>query len=325
MATLITGGAGFLGLAVVRLLVANGEHRPVIFSRNPVREHLGDVADQVDILRGDLGTFSHVLHAVKQARPTAIYHLGALLSVQSEADPAAAFQTNAAGTFHVLEAARLFEVPRVIFASTGGTYGLDIADDMLRDTTLQRPQRFYGATKVFGEHLGLCYRSTYQLDFRGLRYPPIIGPGVRTPGIAQYTSWVIEACAKGHPFTIWVTPDTRVPVMYIKDAARATVQLAAAPLEQIKTVTYLIDGRKPTPSAQDLAEAVQAKLPEAQITFRPDRDIQPMLDRLLPIDDRNARQEWGWEPTYTLERMVEDFLEELRTHPERYAGSRNAL
>ena len=320
MATLITGGAGFIGLAVVRLLLEQGEQRPVIFSRNPLREHLGDVADQVDIIRGDLGTFSHVLHAVKQARPQEIYHLGALLSVQSEADPAAAFQTNAAGTFHVLEAARLFEVPRVIFASTGGTYGLDMADDMIRDTTLQRPQLFYGATKVFGEHMGLWYRRKYQLDFRGLRYPPIIGPGVRTPGIAQYTSWVIEACAKGQPFTIWVQPDTRVPVMYIKDAARATVQLAAAPVEQIKTVTYVIDGQKPTPSAQDLAEAVWAKLPEAQITFCPDLDIQRMLDRFLPLDDRNARQEWGWEPTYTLERMVEDVLEEVRTHPQRYSA-----
>jgi threonine 3-dehydrogenase len=320
MATLITGGAGFIGLEVVRLLVENGESRPVIFSRNPVREHLGDLADRVDIIRGDLGNFSHVLHAVKQARPQEIYHLGAMLSVPSEADPAAAFQTNAAGTFYVLEAARLFEVPRVIFASTGATYGLDIADDMIRDTTIQRPQLFYGATKVFGEHMGLFYRRKYQLDFRGLRYPSIIGPGVRTPGVAQYTSWVIEECAKGKPFTIWVTPETRVPVMYIKDAARATVQLAAAPWEQIKTVTYLIDGQKPTPSAQDLADAVRAKLPEAQITFRPDLEIQRVLDRVLPLDDRNARQEWGWEPTYTLERMVEDFLGELRTHPRRYSA-----
>ena len=319
MATLITGGAGFIGLEVVRLLIENGEKRPVIFSRNPVRDHLGDLADQVEIIRGDLGNFSHVLHAVKQARPEVIYHLGAMLSVPSEADPAAAFQTNAAGTFHVLEAARLFEVPRVIFASSMATYGLDIDDEMLRDTTIQRPQLFYGATKVFGEHMGLFYRRKYQLDFRGLRYPSIIGPGVRTPGVVQYTSWVIEECAKGNPFTIWVKPETRIPVMYIKDAARATVQLATVPLEQIKTVTYLIDGKKPTPSAQGLADAVRAKLPAAQITFRPDLEIQRIIDSVLLFDDRNARQEWGWEPTYTLERMVEDFLRELRTHPQRYA------
>ena len=76
MATLITGGAGFIGLEVVRLLIEKGEKRPVIFSRNPVREHLGDLADQVDIIRGDLGNFSHVLHAVKQARPEVILPSG---------------------------------------------------------------------------------------------------------------------------------------------------------------------------------------------------------------------------------------------------------
>jgi threonine 3-dehydrogenase len=319
MATLITGGAGFIGLEVVRLLVENGEERPVIFSRNPDRERLGDLAEQVEVIRGDLGNFSHVLHAVKQAQPEVIYPMGAMLSVPCEADPAAAFQTNAAGTFHVLEAARLFEVPRVTFASSVGVYGLDIADETIRDTTIQRPQLFYGATKVFGEHMGLFYRRKYALDFRGLRYPSIIGPGVRSPGAAQYTSWVIEECAKGNPFTIWVKPDTRLPVMSIKDAAQATVQLAAAPLEQINTVTYLVDGTKPTPSAQELADAVQAKLSEAQITFRPDPELQRIIDSVLPLDDRNARQEWGWKPAYTLERMVEDFLDALRTHAQRYA------
>ena len=128
---------------------------------------------------------------------------------------------------------------------------------------------------------------------------------------------MIEESAKGNPFVIWVRPETRAPVMYIKDAAQATVQLATAPLEQIKTVTYLIDGKKPTPSAQELADAVRAKLPGAQITFRPDLEIQRIIDNVLPLDDHNARQEWGWEPTYTLERMVGDFLNESRTHPQR--------
>jgi threonine 3-dehydrogenase len=319
MATLVTGGTGFIGVEVVRCLLDRGETRPVVFSRNPSLTRLDDVADRVEVIRGDLGNFSHVLHAVKQAKPRVIYHLGAMLSVPSEADPAAALQANAMGTFHVLEAARLFEVPQVLFSSSIGVYGLDIQDTVISDTTLQRPQLFYGATKVFGEHMGLFYKRKYGLDFRGVRYPSIIGPGVRNPGVAQYTSWVIEACAGGRPFTMWVEPDTKVPIIYIREAAQAIVQLAEAPQAHIKTVNYLVDGVKPTPSAGELAAMVQAKVPGAQVDFKPDLELQRIAHASLrPLDDSRARQEWGWTPTYDLERIVEDFLQEVRQHPQRY-------
>ena len=316
MATLITGGAGFIGLEVVRLLLSRGEKRPLVMSRNPSPKRLGDVADEVEVMRGDLGNFSHVLEAVKSARPQVIYHLGATLSIPSEADPASAMQTNAMGTFHVLEAARLFDVPQVVFASSVGTYGSDIRDDTIGDTTIQRPQLFYGMTKVFGEHMGLFYRRKHGIDFRGIRYPSIIGPGVRTPGAVQYTSWVIESCAQGRPYTIWVEPETRVPVMYIKDAALATVQLAQAPQQAITTVNYLVNGVTPTPSANELADVVRSKILGARIEFKPDAKIQRLIqESLRPLDDHRARQEWGWKPRFDLESLVDDFLLELKAHP----------
>lgn len=313
MTTLITGGAGFVGLEVVRLLLDRGESRIAVFSRNPSPQRLGDLADRVKAISGDLGNFSHVLHAVKTTRPECIYHLGAMLSVPSDADPAAALHTNAMGTFHVLEAARLFDVKQVIFSSSVGVYGYDIQDEMIGDTTLQRPQLFYGATKVFGEHMGLFYKRKYGLDFRGIRYPSVIGPGVSTPGAVQYTSWVIEECARGNPFTIWVEPETRMPVMYIREAAEATIQLAQAPPERIETINYIVDGRKPTPSAGELAQTVRAQIPDAQIDFKPDPQIQPLLDEMCrPLDDSRARQEWDWQPRYDLERMVTEFLQRLK-------------
>ena len=320
MTTLITGGAGFIGLEVVRLLLSRGEKRPLVMSRNPSPKRLGDVADEVEVMRGDLGNFSHVLEAVKTARPRVIYHLGATLSVPSEADPASAMQTNAMGTFHVLEAARLFDVPQVVFASSVGTYGIDIRGDTIDDATIQRPQLFYGMTKVFGEHMGLFYRRKHGIDFRGIRYPSIIGPGVRTPGAVQYTSWVIESCAQGRPYTIWVEPETRVSVMYIKDAALATVQLAQAPRQAIITVNYLVNGVTPTPSAAELADVVRSRIAGARIEFKPDEDIQRLIrDSLRPLDDHKARQEWGWKPGYGLEGLVDDFLQELAAHPHRYS------
>jgi threonine 3-dehydrogenase len=135
----------------------------------------------------------------------------------------------------------------------------------------------------------------------------------------QYTSWVIEECAKGNPFTVYVKPETRCPVMYFKDGAKSIVQLGEAPVEDIKMVNYLIDGATPTASAQELADIVRKKIPGAQVSFDPDLDLQKILDKfLLPLDDSIARKEWNWTPEYDQERIVDDFLEEMKQHPERY-------
>ena len=309
MAILVTGGAGFIGLEVVRQLLDAGEPDLAVFSRNPSPRRLGDLAGRVSAIAGDVGNFSHVLDAVKKVRPRVIYHLGAMLSVASDADPAAAIQTNAMGTFHVLEAARLFDVEQVIFASSIATYGHAMPDDRIDDETIQRPHLFYGATKVFGEHMGLFYRRKYGLDFRGIRYPSVVGPGVATAGVVQYTSRMIEAAARGEPFNVWVAPETRIPIMYITEAAAATVLLARAPRENIRMVSYLVDGVKPAPTAGEMAEAVRERLPGAEISFEPDPNIQLLVRGLKrPLDDSRARAEWGWEPTHDLGRMIDDFI-----------------
>jgi threonine 3-dehydrogenase len=167
--------------------------------------------------------------------------------------------------------------------------------------------------------MGLFYRRKYGLDFRGVRYLSVVGPGVRTHGVDHYTSWCIEACARGNPFTIWVEPRTRMPVIYIKDAARAMLQLGQAPRERIKTVNYLLAGVKPVATAGELADIVRSRIPGAQIDFEPDGELQRILDNMLrPIDDGNARAEWGWRIAYDQERIVDDFIQEIRRNPGRY-------
>jgi len=319
MSILVTGGTGFIGAQVIRLLVERGQRDIVAFDINPSTKLLDDVVDRIEVVRGDLGNFSHVLNAVKTFRPSVIYHLGGMLSVPSDADHAASFRANAMGTFHVLEAARLFQIPKVLFSSTLATYGADIREGVIDDYTLQRPELFYGCTKVFCELMGRFYKRKFGLDFRGIRYPSIVGPGVRTPGVVQYTSWMIEECFKGKPFTVYVKPETRCPVMYYKDAARAILMLGDAPVENIKMINYVVAGAGPIASAQELVDLVREKIPGAQITFEPDPQLQPILDKLLmPIDDSVARQEWGWTPEFDQERIVEDFIEELKRHPQRY-------
>jgi threonine 3-dehydrogenase len=316
---LITGGTGLIAVEVARLLLERGDARPVLFDLQPSTRRLDDLASRVEVLRGDVGIFDHVLDAVKRTRPTAIYHLGAMLSVPCEADPAGAVRANALGTFHVLEAARLFDVPQVLFTSSIGTYGAGLGEGPLTNATLQRPLFLYGATKLFGEHLGLFYRRTRGLDFRGVRYPSIVAPGVSSPGAVQYLSWAIEASAKGKPFTIPVAPETRVPILYLKDAARALVELAAAPKERIQTAVYLLAGPTPAPSAAELADRIRSRLPGAQIEFRADPALQRLVDPLArPIVDDEARTEWGWRPRYDLDARLDEFLRELKLHPARY-------
>jgi len=319
MSVLVTGGTGFIGAQVVRTLLEQGEKGAVVFDINSSTKLLDDVADQVEVVRGDLGNFSHVLNVVKTFRPKVIYHMGGMLSVPSDADPAASFRANAMGTFHVLEAARLLDVTQVLFASTIATYGIDVREPVVDDYTLQRPQLFYGCTKVFSELLGQFYKRKYGLDFRGVRYPSIVGPGVKTPGIVQYNAWVIEECAKGKPYIMTVKPETRCPIMYFKDSARAIVMLGAAPVENIKMVNYIIAGPTPAASAQELVDLVRSKVPGARIEFQVDEKRQKIIDGFTkPLNDGVARKEWGWKPEYDPERIVEDFLEEMKMHPQRY-------
>lgn len=311
MSVLITGGTGFIGADIVRQLLNDGVKDIYVMHRSGNFDRLAGLTEQVNFIQADLSEPEQLRKAIEIAKPEVVYHLGALLSVFCEQNPQAAVEANAFGTYHLLEAARQAGVRQFLFASSIASYGADMQDEVMDDYTLQRPLLIYGVTKVFGEQLGFYYKRKYGLDFRGLRYPSIVGPGVKTPGIVQYTSWVIEQCAQGNPYTIEAEPYTVVPIMYYKEAAAAMIQLGRAPLEQIKMVNYLIDGPKPTPTAAELVDIVKRRLPKAQITFKPRPDFQPMLDQLRPLDDSKAREEWGWQPSFDYATMVDDFLAEL--------------
>jgi threonine 3-dehydrogenase len=315
MATLVTGGTGFIGAEVVRVLAQRGE-KTIVFDIHDRKTLLKGAEDKVTVVKGDVSNYSHVFNVVKNYDIDVIYHLGSMLSLPSDADPWSSFRVNAQGTFHVLEAARILEVRKVIFSSTLATYGIDIREDVIDDYTLQRPTLFYGCTKVFSELMGRFYKRKYGVDFRGVRYPAIIGPGVKTPGIVQYNAWAIEEACKGNPFKIWVTPETRCAAMYYKDAALSIIQCADAPPEKIKMVVYIVGGLYL--SAQELVDAIKKYIPDARLDFAPDMEKVEIIKGLSkPTDTRYAREELGWVDQYPIDRTIEDFMKELRENPER--------
>lgn len=319
MSILVTGGSGLVGSIVTRMLAEKGEKVWVLDKWiAPLR--FSGVEDRVQFITADLGNFSKVLEAVKMSSPRKIFHLGGMLSGPSNLDPQSSFSSNVAGTYHVMEAARLFNVPQVIFSSTRGTYGLDIREPVIDDCTLQRPETFYGSTKVFGELMGRFYRLKYGIDFRAVRLPSVIGPGGKTAGYSIYNAWAIEKAFFGEPYDLFVGPDTRCPVLYYKDAARSLLLLAAASKEAIQTVCYLIAGVKPPVVAADLVREIKKQVPGAVLNFKPDPAAVAFHSKLqgIALDDSRAEKEWGWKTEYSLDKMIGDFIAELRAHPERY-------
>jgi len=142
-----------------------------------------------------------------------------LLSATAGENPLAAYMVNANGTFHILEAARLFGVEKVIFLSTITTYGSGIPE-RVNDDVVQRPQTIYGVTKVFGERLGEYYHRKFGINFRGVRFPAIIGPGRDGDGASSYSSPIVVLLFKSQQQVgfnqVYIDEATRIPLLYIK-------------------------------------------------------------------------------------------------------------
>lgn len=319
MTTLITGGAGFIGSYLTRILIEQGE-RPILLDPAPIRGTLIHVSDHFEHIRSSLSNLSVLLNTIRRYSIDRVFHLGGMLSVPADNDPWAAFDANVIGTYNVLEAARLERINQVIYASTIAVYGKDLPSTPVDDATIQRPTSMYGTTKVFGELMGRFYARKFELDFRGVRLPSVVGPGAKTPHMSIYNCWAIEEPLKGNPYELLVEPETRCPAIYFKDAARSLWMLAQADKTTIKTMVYNIAGITPTYSAQDLVDMVRARVPEARLTFKPDPGISELIKELgsLNIDDSMARSEWSWRITYPLKEMVDDFIEEFNSNRDSY-------
>jgi threonine 3-dehydrogenase len=320
MSKLITGGTGYIGAELAHIL-AEREEEVVLFDIIINRYRIEDIENKVKIVLGDVGNWPEVLNVFKENNITEVYHLGSMLTYMSELNPWASFRTNVIGTYNVLEASRLSGASKVMFASTLGTFGLEM-EETLTDISIQRPVSMYGCGKLYGEGLGRFYRSKFGLDFRSVRFAHMIGPNVRTPG--HWAPPMIEDAISGKPNEcIYGTPESTVSMIYVRDAARAADLVLQASRENIKTVNYNVAGIPPVISAKELEAILKDRFPQTRVAYKIDSlsqsEAYKYLGTMKVFDDSYARKEWGWQPLYdTPQAIIDIFSEDMRAHPKRY-------
>ena len=241
-----------------------------------------------------------------------VYHLAAILSATGERLPELAERINVGGMVTVLEAARKHGL-RVYAPSSIAVFGPD-APDVAPQVTALNPTTVYGRTKVTGERLALNYWKQYGVDVRGIRYPGLIS--WKAPAGGGTTDYAVDifhsALAAGH-FDCFVRADTRLPMMYMDDAIRATLELMDAPADSLgdARVGYNIRGASFT--AGELADAISARVLGFTCDFVPDVRQEYADSWPDDVDDSVAVAEWGWKAEFGLDAICDAMLRGMKS------------
>ena len=240
-----------------------------------------------------------------------IVHLAAILSARGERDPLRAWRINMEGLWNALEIGRDLGLRQILCPSSIAVFGAGCPRENTPQETVLRPSTMYGITKVAGELLCDYYVARYGVDARGLRYPGIISaealPG---GGTTDYAVEMYYYAVEGRPYTCYLREDTRLPMMYMPDCVKATIELMEADLARLKhhgdfnlaSISF---------SAAELEASIRKHVPGFQVTYEPD-ERQAIADSWpSSIDDSAAREEWGWQPSFDLDAMTIDMLARL--------------
>ena len=249
--------------------------------------------------------------AVKRHGITQVYLLAAALSASGEQHPQWAWHLNMTGLLNVLELARTAKLQRVFWPSSIAAFGPGTPGDAPQHTVMD-PGTVYGISKLAGERWCAWYHAKHGVDVRSLRYPGLIS--WKTPpggGTTDYAVDIFHGALKAGRYTSFLRADTRLPMMYMPDAIRATLALMDAPADAIsERGSYNLAAFSFTPAeiAAEIARQVPGFMLDCALDFR-----QAIADSWpQAIDDSLARRDWGWAPQYDLPAMVAEMLAELR-------------
>ncbi|NBV05773.1 MAG: NAD-dependent epimerase/dehydratase family protein [Proteobacteria bacterium] len=240
-----------------------------------------------------------------------IYHLAAILSAAGEKNPNLCWDVNMTGLHNVLEVARELSVKQIICPSSIAVFGPETPRDNTPQETVLLPKTMYGLTKVAGELLCEYYVAKFGIDVRGIRYPGLISyktlPG---GGTTDYAVEIFYEALQKKSYTCFLKADTVLPMMYMNDAIRGTIELAETDFSKLKNhCNFNFAGI--SFSCAELAAEIKKHIPDFQINYAPDFRQKIADSWPRSIDDSSSRQQWGWEAEYDLAKMTSDMLENL--------------
>ncbi len=315
MRVMITGGMGVIGAEASRRFVREG-HRPVIFARHRDERLLRDILDEVDVELGDVLDMPRLLEVIKRHRVTHVVHAAAFVGAVSQANPALSVQVNVMGMVNVLEAARAFDVERVVYTSAKGVYGPMLGEygaptyKPMPEDLPKNPKRIYDSAKLMGEQVGLYYQANMGVDVVVLRFATTYGPGkTARHGKMGVTSQIVEHPASGLPFRLAQGGEEQDDFVYNKDSAYG-IYLACMARNPASRVYNIGTGVGHT--LNDIARVIREHLPNAVIEIGPGLNFLGMPYPASGIYDiSRARAELGYAPQYDLDKGIADYLESL--------------
>ena len=307
---LVIGASGQIGVELTLAL------RKMYGNANVVAS---DLREENDLLKGtgpyvSLDVMNKEMLHVQVIRQgiTQIYLLAAILSATGEKNPNLAWSLNMQSLLNVLDIAREENLHKVYWPSSIAVFGPTSPKQNCPQQTVIEPVTVYGISKFAGEFWCNYYNRRYGVDVRSLRYPGLISyksaPG---GGTTDYAVEIYHEALEEKKYECFLREDTYLPMMYMPDAIRATIELMEADASKISIRTsYNISGMSFSP--KEIASEIEKHIPGFSISYKPDYR-QAIADSWpQSIDDAVARNDWGWKEEYDLERMTKDMLENLR-------------
>jgi nucleoside-diphosphate-sugar epimerase len=305
---LITGACGQIGTILTKALRERYGHDQVICS-----DILPKSSQPTPYYELDVRDVSVMREILEKEQINTVYHMAALLSATGEKDIRLTWDINLNAWLNLMDLALQTQVEKIFFPSTIAVFGLQTPRIETPQYTNLTPGTVYGMSKAAGENWANYYFQRYKLDIRSIRYPGIISwdsqPG---GGTTDYAVEIFHEALKTGSYCSYIDEHTRLPMMYMPDAIKATIELMEAPIEQIKVRTsYNLTAFSFSPGS--LAKNIQKYIPDFQITYKP--DFRQKIAESWPesIDDQDARQDWNWSPDYSMDDMVKDIITNLKS------------